>query len=310
MPLIGPPSMTAPAPTAEPPVTAGTSATAGSAVTHATATHVTARKIAYAKRARRWQLVLDDGEVRDVPEALVKAPADAANAGDPVPFQLSGDGRHFFYYRRSDGRFVERTLDSAERVVDSSLTVGGLNEQWTTVSADGAYVVIETSGPGIWMVDLRTGKELRPTDEADGYLVGFSPDQQRLLLASYARDQVTVYDRRLRTWTRLKTRVTPHALAGDYVTAVVLVYRKGRYRELQLLDLRTGRTTAPVTVRLPHGRYVKDVDFDGAGHLIVRSDTPAEITYYQVSAVTGEAKRLRTIGRPRKDRVLPGDNGR
>ncbi|GII77704.1 hypothetical protein Sru01_26860 [Sphaerisporangium rufum] len=282
-----------------PPATAGTTVKTGAAGTAAT--------IAYAKLAPDWQLVLTDGRKVNVPQAFVKAPADAVNSGYPVPFVISEDGRHFFYYRRSDGLLVERMLGGGERVVSRRITVDNVGEEWPMVSADGSYVITRTSAPGLGVfVDLRTGKTAGPPEKDDTWAVaGFSPDQQRLLLAK--ERELVVFDRGLRARKRLKSSLEPWALANDHVTAAVPVCKKDRCRGLRLLDLRTGRATAPVTVRLPSGRYIDDLNFDRAGRVIVRTATRTKITFYRASAKTGKVKKLRTVTRV-KGRVLPGDD--
>ncbi|GGK69528.1 hypothetical protein Sme01_15090 [Sphaerisporangium melleum] len=269
----------------------------------AAATPVT---IAYAQRTQTWELVLTNGDVVEVPNALAVAPKDAVNAGSRAPLLVSGDGRHFFYFRKSDGRFVGRTLNGKEKVVPR-LTVFSLDEEWPYVSDDGSYVVSETSAPGVGIfVDLRKGKVLPPPERTDAWgFMGFSPDSQRLLLGG---EQVVVFDRGLRARLRLKTRQSPTALANDHVTAAVLVGTWPKYRKLRLLNLRTGRVGGTVTVRLPGGRYIDDLHFDQAGHLIVRSKTKTGVAIYRVSKTTGAVTTLRTITRPdAKIWVLPGD---
>jgi IMP cyclohydrolase len=264
--------------------------------------------IAYAQRTQAWKLVLTNGDVVEVPEALAKAPDDAVNAGARAPFLVSGDGRHFFYFRKSDGRFVERTLNGKERVVSRQLTAASIDEEWPLVSYDGSYVVTGTSAPGMGIfADLRKGKVLPPPGKTDAWAFGgFSPDGDRLLLGG---DRLTVFDRGLRARMRLKTRLSPVALANDYVTAAIPVGTWRKYRRLSLLDLRTGRASGTVTVRLPRGQYIDDLDFDQAGRVIVRSKTGTGVAIYQVSKATGKATRLRTIARPDAEVwVLPGDS--
>lgn len=264
--------------------------------------------IAYAQRTQTWELVLTDGDVVEVPEALTKAPKDAVNAGASAPFLVSGDGRHFFYYRKSDGLFVERTLNGRERVVSRRITAFAIDEEWPSVSDDGSYVVTTTSAPGVGVfVDLRKGKTSPPPGKTDAWgFIGFSPDGGRLLLAG---DRLTVFDRGLRARTRLKTRLWPTALANDHRTAAVPVGKEQKYRELRLLDLRTGRASRTVAVGLPRGQYIDDLDFDRAGRLIVRSKTRTGVAIYRVSKATGKATLVRTIARPdTKVWVLPGDD--
>lgn len=267
--------------------------------------------IAYAQRTQTWELVLTNGEVVEVPEALAKAPDDAVNAGVRAPFLVSGDGRHFFYYRKSDALFVERTLNGKERVVSRQITAYEINEEWPLVSYDGSYVVTTTSAPGLGhFVDLRTGKTLPPPGKTDTWTFGgFSPDSKRLVLGG---EPLTVFDRGLRTRMRLKTKLSPAAVANDYVTAAVAVGVSGTwdtYRKLRLLNLRTGRASSTVTVRLPRGQYINDLDFDKSGRLIVRSKTKTGVAIYRVSATTGKATLLRTIARPDAEVwVLPGDS--
>ncbi|MFI6797955.1 hypothetical protein [Streptosporangium canum] len=264
--------------------------------------------IAYAQLTQTWELVLTNGDVVEVPEALAKAPKTAVNAGAQAPFLVSGDGRHFLYFRKSDGRFVERTLNSKERVVARQLTADTIGEEWPWVSDDGGYVVTGTSGPGLGVfADLRKGKVLPSPGGTDAWgFHGFSPDSERLLLAG---ERLTVFDRGLRARMRLKTRLSPRALANDYVTAATPVGTYGKYRTLRLLNLRTGRATGTVTVRLPRGQYIDDLDFDQAGHVIVRSRTKTGVAVYRVSKATGKATLLRTITRPDAEVwVLPGDS--
>ncbi|MCC5580367.1 hypothetical protein IMZ11_32585 [Microtetraspora sp. AC03309] len=271
----------------------------------AAATPVT---IAYAQRTQTWQLVLTDGDVVEVPEALAKAPDDAANPGAPAPFLVSGDGRHFFYFRKSDQLFVERTLNGKERVVSRRLTAFSINEEWPVVSDDGSFVVTTTSAPGVGVfADLRKGKSLPLPGRTDAWsFLGFSPDSKRLLLAG--ESQLTVFDRGLRARMRLKTRLGSMALANDHVTAAVPVGTWPKYRKLRLLNLRTGRVSGTVTVRLPRGQYVDDLAFDRAGRMIVRSKTGTGVGIYRISKATGKATLLRTIARPDAEVwVLPGD---
>lgn len=271
----------------------------------AAATPVT---IAYAQRTQTWKLVLTNGNVVEVPQALAVAPDDAVNPGERAPFLVSGDGRHFFYFRKSDGRFVERTLNGKERVVSRQLTAFTIYEEWPLVSDDGSYVVTGTSGPGMGVfADLRTGKVLPSPGGTDAWgFGGFSPDGKRLLLEG---EWLTVFDRGLRTRMRLKTRLSPMALANDYVTAAIPVGTWPKYRQLRLLNLRTGRVSGTVTVRLPRGQYIDDLDFDQAGRVIVRSRTGTGVAIYRVSKATGTAMRLRTIARPDVEVwVLPGDS--
>ncbi|XVQ86685.1 hypothetical protein ACQP2K_04475 [Microbispora siamensis] len=273
----------------------------------AAATPVT---IAYAQRTQTWELVLTNGDVVKVPEALAVAPRDAVNAGTRAAFLISGDGRHFFYFRKSDGKFAERTLHGKERVIRDieAYTIG---EEWPSVSDDGSYVVTGTSAPSLGVfVDLRKGKTLRrPGGTDDWSFAGFSPDSKRLLLERVLGGRVTVFDRGLRTLLRSKTRLSPMALANDYVTAAAPVGSWPKSRKLRLLNLRTGKTSGTVTVRLPRGQYVDDLDFDKAGRLIVRSKTRTGVAVYRVSKTTGKATPLRTITRPDvKVWVLPGDD--
>ncbi|MFC7650266.1 hypothetical protein ACFQX6_65480 [Streptosporangium lutulentum] len=264
--------------------------------------------IAHAQRTQTWKLVLTNGNVVQVPEALTEAPDDAANAGARAPFLVSGDGRHFFYFRKSDGLFVERTLSGGERVVSPRLTASSINEEWPLVSNDGGYVVTGTSAPGMGIfADLRKGKVLPPPGGTDAWaFAGFSPDSDRLLLAG---ERLTVFDRGLRARTRLKTSLSPTALANDHVTAAVPVGTWRKYRQLRLLDLRTGRASGTVTVGLPRGQYIDDLDFDQAGRVIVRSRTATGVAVYRVSTTTGKATPLRKITRPDVEVwVLPGDS--
>ncbi|RVX46627.1 hypothetical protein EDD27_9519 [Nonomuraea polychroma] len=263
--------------------------------------------IAYAQATQTWQLVLTNGDVVEVPEALVKTPKDWANGGEEAPFLISGDGRHFFYYRKSDGLFVTRTLNGKERVVSRKITGVGIDEEWPLVSDDGSYVVTTTSGPGLGIfVDLRNGKVIRPPGKMDTWgFHGFTPDSKRLLLSG---DRLTVFDRGLRARMRLKTRLSPWALANDYVTAAEPVGTSDKYRKLRLLNLRTGRVGSTVTLQLPRGQYIDDLDFDQAGRLIVRSRTKTGVATYRVSKATGKVTLLRTVARPDADAwVLPGD---
>ncbi|GAA4203871.1 hypothetical protein [Microbispora amethystogenes] len=279
------------------------------AAADAPATSAAPATIAYAKRTQAWELVLSDGRVVKVPEALTKAPADAVNPGVPAPFLVSRDGRHIFYFRRSDGVFVERTVRGAEHVVSRRLTAFSIGEEWPDVSDDGGYVVTTTSGPGVGIfADLRKGKVLPPPGRTDAWsFLGFSPDGGRLLLAQ--EDRLTVFDRTLRARVSRKTRLSATALANDHVTVAALVGRWPNYRQVRLLNLRTGRTSRTVTVRLPRGQWVDDLSFDRADHLIVRSRTRTGVTIYRVSAATGRATPLRKIARPDTTVwVLPGDS--
>ncbi|WP_433514851.1 hypothetical protein ACQP2T_04030 [Nonomuraea sp. CA-143628] len=261
--------------------------------------------IAYAQRAQTWELVLTNGKVVKVPEALAVAPADAVNAGSRTSFLVSGDGRNFFYFRKSDGLFVQRTLNSGERVVSRKLTADNIYEEWPSVSDDGSYVVTETSGPGLGILaDLRTGKVLPPPKGTDSWQ-GFSPDSNRLLLEG---DRAIVFDRGLRGRTPVKSRLSPLALANDYVTVAAPVGKTSKLRKLRLLNLRTGRTISTVTARLPRGQYIDDLDFDRSGRLIVRSKTKTGVAVYRLSKTTGKATLVRTLARPKvKVWVLPGD---
>ncbi|WP_143737767.1 WD40 repeat domain-containing protein [Microbispora sp. GKU 823] len=273
----------------------------------AAATPVT---IAYAQRTQTWELVLTNGDVVKVPEALAVAPSDAVNAGARTAFLVSGDGRHFFYFRKSDGRFAERTLHGKERVIRSieAYTTG---EEWPSVSDDGSFVVTGTSAPGLGvLVDVRKGKTLpQPGGTDEWSFSGFSPDSKRLLMQGVLGGRVTVFDRGLRTRLRSKTRLSPVALANDYVTAAAPVGSWPKSRKLRLVDLRTGKASGTITVRLPRGQYVDDLDFDKAGRLIVRSKTRTGVAIYRVSKTTGKATPLRTITRPDvKVWVLPGDD--
>ncbi|MEU6408023.1 hypothetical protein [Microbispora sp. NPDC046933] len=263
--------------------------------------------IAYAQRTQTWELVLTNGDVVKVPEALAVAPRDAVNAGTRAAFLISGDGRHFFYFRKSDGLFVERTLHGKERAI-RNITAYTIGEEWPSVSYDGSYVVTGTSAPGLGvLVDLRKGKTFPPPGGTDAWgLAGFSPDSKRLLLEG---ERVTVFDRGLRARLRLKTRLSPMALANDYVTAAAPVGSWPKYRKIRLLDLRTGRVRGTVTVRLPRGQHMDDLDFDEAGRLIVRSKTRTGVAVYRISKTTGKATPLRTMTRPDvKVWVLPGDD--
>ncbi len=273
----------------------------------AAATPVT---IAYAQRTQAWELVLTNGDVVKVPEALAVAPRDAVNAGTRAAFLISGDGRHFFYFRKSDGKFVERTLHGKERVI-RNIEVYTTGEEWPSVSYDGSFVVTGTSAPGLGvLVDLRKGKTLPlPGGTEDWSFAGFSPDSKRLLLQEADGGRVTVFDRGLRTRLRSKTRQWAMALADDYVTAAAPVGSWPKSRKLRLLNLRTGKVSRTVTVRLPRGQYADDLDFDKAGRLIVRSKTKTGVAVYRVSKTTGTATPLRTITRPDvKVWVLPGDD--
>ncbi|MGW5261903.1 hypothetical protein ACWEQG_13060 [Microbispora sp. NPDC004025] len=273
----------------------------------AAATPVT---IAYAQRTQTWELVLTDGDVVPVPEALAVAPKDAVNAGAPAPFLVSGDGRHYFYFRKSDGVFVRRTLHGKEKSM-RSVTATAIGEEWPSVSDDGSFVVTGTSAPGLGaLVDLRKGKTLPlPAGRDDWNLAGFSPDSERLLLQGVVGGRVTVFDRALRARLRPKTRRWAVALANDYVTAAVPVGSWPESRKLRLLNLRTGHESGTVTVRLPRGQQIDDLDFDTAGRVVVRSRTKTGVAVYRVSKTTGKATLLRTLTRPdTRIWVLPGDS--
>ncbi|WP_432869088.1 hypothetical protein [Microbispora rosea] len=273
----------------------------------AAATPVT---IAYAQRTQTWELVLTNGEVVKVPEALAVAPRDAVNPGARAAFLVSGDGRHFFYFRKSDGRFAERTLHGKERVI-RDLTVATTGEEWPSVSYDGGFVVTGTSAPGLGaLLDLRKGKSLPLPGKTDTWnFAGFSPDGERLLMQGGEDGRMTVFDRGLRTRLRSKTRLWATALANDYVTAAVGVGSWPDSRKLRLVDLRTGKASGTVTVRLPRGQHVDDLDFDKAGRLIVRSKTTTGVAVYRLSKTTGTVTPLRTMVRPDvKVWVLPGDD--
>ncbi|WP_182907136.1 hypothetical protein [Microbispora sp. H13382] len=291
--------------TAAPLAAAPAAAAPAAARPAAAATPVT---IAYAQLTRTWELVLANGDVVKVPEALAVAPADAVNPGAQAPFLISGDGRHFFYFRKSDELFVERTLDGKERVVSRAIQAYAIDEEWPLVSDDGSYVITTTSAPGTGVfVDLRKGKTLSKPGGTDMWsFAGFSPDSKRLLLEG---DRVTVFDRGLRARSRLKTRLSPMALANDYRTAAVPVGTWPKYRKMRMLDLRTGRAGGTVTVRLPRGQYIDNLDFDQAGRVVVRSKTKTGVAIYRVSKTTGKATLLRTITRPdARVWVLPGDS--
>ncbi|MET8862859.1 hypothetical protein ABZW11_07860 [Nonomuraea sp. NPDC004580] len=263
--------------------------------------------IAYAQRTKGWEVVLTSGKVVKVPQALTVAPKDAVNAGARAPFLVSGDGRHLFYYRKKDGLFVERTVHGKERVVAKSITAYAIGEEWPVVAPDGSYVIMQTSGPGLSdFTDLRTRKAMGPPEKTDAWaLLGFSPDGKRLLLSG---ERVVVFDRALRSRLRLKTRLSPSALAGDHTTAAVLVGKYDKYRQLRLLNLRTGRAGAVVNVKLPRGQYIDDVDFDRSDRLLVRSKTATGVAIYQVSRKTGAVKPLKKVKRPNVATwVLPGD---
>jgi hypothetical protein len=89
----------------------------------------------------------------------------------------------------------------------------------------------------------------------------------------------------------------------------VLVGTAGKYRKLRLLNLRTGRAGATVSVKLPRGQYIDDVDVDRSKRLIVRSKTASGVAIYQVSHQTGAVKTLKKIKRPNVATwVLPGDD--
>ncbi|MFI7643295.1 hypothetical protein [Nonomuraea sp. NPDC049400] len=252
-------------------------------------------------------MVLTRGKVVEVPEALAVAPKDAVNDGERAPFLISGDGRHIFYYRKKDGLFVERTVHGKERVV-AKITAYAIGEEWPIVSYDGSYVVTGTSGPGLGvLVDLRKRKAMGPPEKTDAWgLARFSPDSKRLLLGG---EQKVVFDRALRSRLRLKTRLAPSALAGDYTTSAVLVGKGGKYRKVLLLNLRTGRAGAVVSVKLPRGQYIDDIDFDRSGRLVVRSKTATGVAVYQVLRKTGAVKLLKKIERPDAAVwVLPDDS--
>ncbi|MGW2150614.1 hypothetical protein ACWCOT_40340 [Nonomuraea bangladeshensis] len=264
--------------------------------------------IAYAQRTQTWEVVLTSGQVVEVPEALTVAPKDAVNEGTIAPFLISGDGRHLFYYRKKDGLFVERTVHGKERVVAKRITAYAIGEEWPFVSYDGSYVITGTSGPGLGVfADLRKRKAMGPPERTDAWgLSGFSPDSKRVLLGG---EQMVVFDRALRPRLRLKTRLDPSALAGDYTTSAVLVGKGGKYRKVRLLNLRTGRAGAVVKVKLPRGQYIDDIDFDRSDRLIVRSKSAKGVAVYQVSRKTGAVKLLKEIERPDvAGWVLPGDD--
>ncbi|WP_432928970.1 hypothetical protein ACQPZZ_03825 [Microbispora sp. CA-135349] len=267
--------------------------------------------IAYARLTQAWELVLTDGNVVKVPEALAAAPDDAVNAGWRAPFLISGDGRHFFYFRKSDGLFVERTPSGKERVVSREIKAYDIGEEWPWVSYDGSFVIVGNSAPALGaFVDLRKGTTMSdPGGRDDWSFDGFSPDGERLLLRRVGGSRVTVFDRRLRARLRLKAKLSPDALANDHHTAVELVGTSPTLRRLRPLDLRTGRAGRTVTVRLPRGQYIDDLEFDQKGRLIVRSKTKTGVAIYRVSKTTGKASLLRSLARPdAKAWVLPGDS--
>ncbi|MFD9944931.1 hypothetical protein ACFWYW_39150 [Nonomuraea sp. NPDC059023] len=264
--------------------------------------------IAYAQWTQTWEVVLTSGNVVEVPEALAVAPKDAVNEGSRAPFLISGDGRHIFYYRKKDGLFVERTVRGKERVVAKDIMAYAIGEEWPFVSYDGSYVVTGTSGPGLGVfADLRKRKAMWLPGKTDVWgLAGFSPDSKRMLLGG---ERVVVFDRALRSRLRLKTRLAPSALAGDYTTSAVLVGKGSKYRKVRMLNLGTGRAGAVVSVKLPRGQYVDDIDFDRAGRLVVRSKTATGVAVHQVRPKTGAVKLLKEIERPDAAVwVLPGDN--
>ncbi|GAA3677165.1 hypothetical protein GCM10022224_046680 [Nonomuraea antimicrobica] len=263
--------------------------------------------IAYAQRTQGWELVLTDGKVVKVPEALAKAPADAVNPGSRAAFLVSGDGRHFLYFRKSDGRFVERTLNGKERVVSRSYTAFTINEEWPLVSNDGGFVVTSTSGPGLGVLaDVPTGKRLdRPGVTYEWVFMGFTPDSKRVLL--WDGKGPAMFDRKLRVRVGLKKPVD--ALANDYAAAAVVVGTTDKERKLRLFNARTGKVSRTVAVGLPSGQYIDDVDFDQAGRLIVRSKTRTGMAIYRVSKTTGKTTLLRAMTRPDVPVwVLPGDS--
>ncbi|WP_405395212.1 hypothetical protein [Microbispora hainanensis] len=273
------------------------------------ATAATPVTIAYARWTHTWELVLTDGHVVKVPEALAVAPPDAVNPGARAAFLVSGDGRRFFYFRKSDGRFAERTLHGREHVI-RDLTVATTGEEWPSVSYDGGFVVTKTSAPGLGaLLDLRKGRSLPLPGKTDTWnFAGFSPDGARLLMQG-EDGRMTVFDRGLRTRLRSKTRLWATALANDHVTAAEPVGSWPKSRTLRLVDLRTGKASRTVTVRLPRGRRIDDLDFDKAGHLVVRSKTETGVTVYRVSKTTGAVTRVRSLVRPdAKIWVLPGDD--
>ena len=72
---------------------------------------------------------------------------------------------------------------------------------------------------------------------------------------------------------------------------------------LRLLNLRTGHESGTVTVRLPRGQQIDDLDFDAAGRVVVRSRTKTGVAIYRVSRTTGKATLLRTLGPVSKSAV-------
>ncbi|SDI98802.1 hypothetical protein SAMN05421869_108108 [Nonomuraea jiangxiensis] len=262
--------------------------------------------IAYAQRTQGWELVLTNGKVVKLPGALAKAPADTVNAGSRAPFLVSGDGKHFLYFRKSDGLFVERTLSSKERVVARDLTTNTINEEWPWVSNDGGFVITGTSAPGLGVfADVRKGKILSRAGVTDWWsFMGFTPDSKGLLLED--EKGPAVFDRELRVRVRLKKPV--EALANDYATAAVAIGAEDKERKLRLFNARTGRVSRTVSVRLPSGQYIDDLDFDQAGRLVVRSKTKTGVAIYRVSKTTGKTTLLRAMTRPDVPVwVLPGD---
>ncbi|MFF0308112.1 YncE family protein [Streptosporangium sp. NPDC004379] len=208
----------------------------------------------------RWRLVTHGGERRELPDART-TPVDGK--GRPrkysvAPIEVSGDGLHVAYFRKSDGRLVVREIGGQVRAMAGVLPARvGMDDVTLILSQDGARLAVvlpEARKLHSRVYDTANGALLW-TVPWNRVLLGFSADDDELLTHSETTDTV------LRvlgpSGERLRGRTldvdegvyAPYGLAADGTTVVTAQEKHGRW-DVVVHDLASGR----VLTRVPVGK--------------------------------------------------------
>ncbi|WP_336204053.1 hypothetical protein [Nonomuraea sp. LPB2021202275-12-8] len=251
----------------------------------------------------KWRLVMHGGERRELADARI-APLDGKGKRlkqSVAPIEVSGDGRHVAYFRKSDNRLVVREVGGgkAHAMAADLLPAGfGMDDVTLMLSQDGtrlAVVYYEERKEPTRVYDTTSGNLLW-TAPWDVELLGFSGDGGELMAQRRNDDHfiadLYVFGPRGELLHRKPLGedydVGPYALAADGTTAAVVTHQHGHVT-IVVYDLTSGRITTRVPVRVKG--VLHTVAWTGLAQVTIhahhKKDTaPTQVRVLQVDTVT------------------------
>ncbi|MEU6743521.1 hypothetical protein [Streptosporangium sandarakinum] len=212
----------------------------------------------------KWRLVTHMGEVRKLADARI-TPLSAKGRPQKysvAPIEVSGDGLHVAYFRKSDGRLVVREIGGGVRVMSGTLPAHvGMGQVTLILSQDGARLAVtfpENPKAPSRVYDTASG-ELLWTVPGDRRPVGFSADDDELLAYREVGEdesyKVFLYvigqsgEQLHREAPGGGGAYGPYGLAADGTTVVTTHEKRGR-TDVVVHDLASSR----VVTRVPVGK--------------------------------------------------------